>query len=90
MQIIWDLEDDQDGNYWHIVVEGHGVTKDEVEEVLLDPDNPVVESRTSGQPMTFGWTSAGQYIVVVWEDALDDPRMIYPITAYPVPPPREP
>jgi hypothetical protein len=24
--IIWDLEDDPDGNYVHIVVEGHGVT----------------------------------------------------------------
>ena len=34
IQIIWDLEDDPDGNYWHIVVEGHGVTQDEVEEVL--------------------------------------------------------
>ena len=31
---IWDLEDDPEGNYWHICVEGHGVTREEVEEVL--------------------------------------------------------
>jgi hypothetical protein len=27
---IWDLEDNPDGNYWHICVEGHGVTWEEV------------------------------------------------------------
>jgi len=31
---IWDLEGDSEGNYWHICVEGHGVTREEVEEVL--------------------------------------------------------
>lgn len=30
----WDLEDDPEGNYWHICVEGHGVTREEVEEVV--------------------------------------------------------
>jgi hypothetical protein len=86
--IIWDLEDDEDGNYWHIVVEGHGVSVDEVEEVLLDNRNQQdVISRTSGNPITFGWTSAGQYIAVVWELVSDDPKAIYPLTAYPVPPP---
>jgi hypothetical protein len=24
---IWDLEDEREGNYWHICVEGHGVTR---------------------------------------------------------------
>jgi uncharacterized DUF497 family protein len=83
------LEDDPDGNYWHIVVEGHGVSREEVEEVLLDPANPVVESRTSGRPITFGWTSSGQHIAVVWEEALDDPLTAYPVTAYPTPPGRD-
>jgi DNA-binding XRE family transcriptional regulator len=32
--IIWDDEDDRDGNYWHICIEGHGLTGAEVEEVL--------------------------------------------------------
>lgn len=26
MAFIWDLEDDPEGNYWHICVEGHGVS----------------------------------------------------------------
>jgi hypothetical protein len=25
VEFIWDLEDDPEGNYWHICVEGHGV-----------------------------------------------------------------
>ena len=29
IQFVWDLEDDPEGNYWHIVVEGHGVTREE-------------------------------------------------------------
>jgi YD repeat-containing protein len=86
VQIIWDLEDDPDGNYWHIVIEGHGVTREEVEEVLLDRGNPTEVSRTSGNLITFGWTSAGQHIAVLWELACDDPKMAYPLTAYPVPP----
>jgi uncharacterized DUF497 family protein len=79
---IWDLEDDEEGNYWHIVVEGHGISRAEVEEVLSDPDNPVTESQSSGRPLTFGWTSIGRYIAVVWEEVNDDPLMIYPVTAY--------
>src|SRR5262249_49440769 len=35
VDFIWDLEDDPEGNYWHICVEGHGVTREEVEEVLV-------------------------------------------------------
>ena len=31
--IIWDDQDDRDDNYWHICVEGHGLTREEVEEV---------------------------------------------------------
>jgi hypothetical protein len=87
--VIWDLGDDEDGNYWHIVVEGHGITREEVDEVLRTPTNPTIESRESGRPITFGHTSLGNYIAVVWEEACDDPRMLYPVTAYHVPPPRE-
>ena len=88
IQFIWDLEDDPDGNYWHIVLEGHGVTQEEVEEVLLRHDNETILSRSSGEPITFGWTSSGKYIAVVWEEVQVDPRMIYPVTAYPVSPPK--
>ena len=84
--IIWDLPDDPDGNYVHIT-EGHDVTADEVEEVLRDPDSEAAVSRSSGEPVVFGWTSTGKYIIVVYELVLDDPRTLYPLTAYPVPPP---
>ena len=84
--VIWDLEDDEDGNYIHIVIE-HGVSKDEVWDVVGNPDNETVPSDSSGRPSTFGWTQTGRYIIVVWEHVLDDPRTIYPVTAYDVPPP---
>lgn len=86
VQIIWDLPDDPDGNYVHII-DGHDVTVDEVEEVLRNPDSEDVVSRSSGRPAVFGWTSTGKYLFVVYEPVLDEPRTVYPITAYPVSPP---
>ena len=47
---------------------------EEVEDVLLDPDNEVLVSRTSGRPITFGWTSTGRHIAVIWETVIDEPR----------------
>jgi hypothetical protein len=84
--VIWDLEDDLDGNYVHIVVD-HNITQDEVEEVVGEPANPTVLSDSSGRPLTFGWTSTGRYIGVVWEHVADDPRTIKPVTAFDAPPP---
>lgn len=86
LHIIWDLPDDPDGNYRHII-DGHDVTIDEVEEVLRDPNSEDAISRSSGNPAVFGWTSTGKYIIVIYELVLDDPRTVFPITAYPVPPP---
>lgn len=83
--VIWDLEDDPSSNVAHIAE--HGVTQEEVEEVVGNPDNPVTESRSSGMPLTFGWTSTGKYIGVVWEHVDDDPWTIKPITAFPTNPP---
>jgi hypothetical protein len=88
VQIMWDLEDDPDGNYWHICVAGHDVTQPEVDEVLLNPKSDTDVSRSSGQWITFGWTTTGKYIAVVWEKVAEDPLAIYPLTAYPVNPPR--
>ncbi|MBY0525698.1 MAG: hypothetical protein K2R98_19995 [Gemmataceae bacterium] len=85
VQIIWDLDDDEDGNVQHIAE--HGVTKEEVASVLQNRNNPVEESDSSGRPSTFGWTHTGRYIIVVWELANEDPRMVYPVTAYAVPEP---
>src|SRR5438067_2277920 len=86
--VIWDLEDDPEGNYVHIVVE-HGVSQDEVEDVVSDLANPTTESASSGRPITFGWTQLGRYVAVVWELVLDDPYTIKPVTAYEAPPPQE-
>lgn len=84
---IWDLEDEPDGNYWHICVEGHGVAREEVEEVLAANFETATASRSSGQPQAFGWTASGKYLAVVFEKVCDEPLAVYPITAYEVPPP---
>ena len=83
IQIIWDLEDDQEGNYQHILE--HDVAPEEVEEILSDPASRTTRSHSTGRAITFGWTSAGRYLAVVWEPVEND--MIYPVTAYPVPEP---
>jgi len=84
--VIWDLEDDPDGNYVHIVVE-HAVTQDEVDDVVSNPSNPTAESDSSGRPITFGWTETGRHLAVIWEHVSDDPYTIKPVTAYDAAPP---
>jgi hypothetical protein len=83
--VIWDDADDPDGNTAHVAE--HGLTPDEVDEVLLNESLPIVTSRWSGRPGRFGWTSTGKLIVVFWDEVSDDPEIIYPATAYEVPPP---
>ncbi len=78
--ILWDLDDDPDGNVQHCAE--HGVTKEEVEEVLesaMDADF----SRSTGRPLVFGDTSAGRHLMVVYENV--DAVTVYPVTAYEVP-----
>lgn len=76
---IWDLEDDPDGNTHHIAE--HGITQEEVEEVLENPHG-IERSRSSGRPIAFGETSTGRIIAVVYDDIDED--TVYPITAYEV------
>jgi uncharacterized DUF497 family protein len=83
--VIWDLEDDPEGNYIHIVIE-HEVSIEEVEEVLQNPRNSTDRSHSSGRTITFGWTSTGRHILVVYEHVADDPKMVRPVTAYETPP----
>ncbi len=78
--VAWDMGDDPQGNVRHIA--DHGLTMEEVEEVLLNEKNPVGESRSSGRPITFGETSTGKRIAVIWEQALDNPLVIRPVTAF--------
>ncbi len=82
-QVIWDYE--PEGNVEHIAE--HGLTPEEVDEVLLDDSLATAHSDSTGLPCKFGFTSTGRYIIVIWEDVNDDPRMIYPVTAYEVPEP---
>ena len=80
--IIWDLDDDPHGNVMHIAE--HGISKEEVESVLLDSNNFTDENRGQGDWITFGTTFTGKHIAVVWDEAGDDPEMVYPVTAYEV------
>ncbi len=53
--IIWDMPDDPDGNVQHCAE--HGITTEEVEEVLQNATDADV-SRSSGRPVVFGDTTA--------------------------------
>ena len=85
-EIIWDLEDDPDGNVQHIAE--HGVTMEDIEDVLSDPNSSTTTSKSSDRSVTFGETRGGRYLAVVWETVLDDPMTLYPVTAYDAPRPR--
>ncbi len=78
---IWDLDDDPHGNVEHIAE--HGITKEEVEEVLENPEG-TESSRSSGRPIAFGETSTGRIIAVAYEEI--DENTVYPVTAYEVEP----
>lgn len=67
------------GNVAHI--DEHGISKDEVVEVLHDPLSESV-SRSSGRPIAFGITSSGKSIGVVYEQIDED--TVYPVTAHEV------
>ena len=79
-QIIWNIE--PGGNVEH--VEEHGLSVEDVEHVLTNPESKDV-SRATGQPCVFGHTPAGIYIIVVFEQV--DKDTINPVTAYEVPEP---
>ncbi len=56
----------------------HGVTPDEFEEVVCDPEE-VAHSRSSGRPIAFGETSTGKYLACVYE--LLHETTVLPVTA---------
>ena len=78
-QVLWDLDDDPDGNVQHIAE--HGITIEEVEDVLYATEE-VFASQSSGRPITFGETRTGKYIAVVFDVVDEDPLSVYPVTAY--------
>jgi hypothetical protein len=79
--IIWD--DEPDGNVEHVAE--HGLTPEEVDEVLLNDLLPVSHSDRTDRPCKFGHTSTGKHIIVIWDEIDNDPDLIYPVTAYEVP-----
>ncbi len=78
--LIWDLDDDRDGNAVHC--REHRELKEEVEEVFEHATDADI-SRSSGRPVVFGDTAAGRHLMVVFE--IVDADTIYPVTAYHVP-----
>ena len=81
-QIIWDDDDDPDGNVQHVAQ--HGLTVDDVEFVIETPTSEAI-SRSSGRPCFFGYTAGADYITVIYAEV--DADTIYPTTAYEVPEP---
>lgn len=77
LRVIWDLDDDPDGNVRHIAE--HGITKAEVLEVLDHPESRET-SRSSGRPVAIGTTCEGRSILVVYEEIDED--TVYPVTAF--------
>jgi hypothetical protein len=87
VQILWDLEDDPDGNVQHIAA--NGVSVEEYVEVFASNCEQAAVSRESGRPITFGWTRTGKHIAVVWDEIQsEDPLIIRAVTAFETPPKR--
>ena len=82
VRIIWDEDENPNGNVQHIAE--HGLTVEDVEFVL---ENATEEqtSRSTGRRCCFGYTPGGDHIIVVY-DVVDDDS-IYPVTAFEVPEP---
>ena len=78
--IIWGDEADPDGIIQYIA--DHGVTTEEVEEVLLNPENESMRNDGDTSLNTRGWTLAGRYLLVAWDWADETGGVAYIITAY--------
>ena len=89
ISVFWDLDDDPEGNVQHVA--RNGVTKEEVEEVLDSRYQEYFMSREEPHnPITFGETTAGKYIAVLFEIVDAEMPTVRPITAYEAPRPAKP
>ena len=79
---LWDDPDDLDGNVEHLAE--HGLSIDDVEEVLEDPTSEG-QSHSSGLPCLWGYTPDGRYTIAVYEPIDEDTIRV--VTAYEVPEP---
>ena len=78
--ILWDRDEDPQGNVQHIAQ--HGLTKEDVEDVFQKPTGHDT-SRSSGRPVVFGSTRTGRHIMVAY--IVIDASTVRPITAFDVP-----
>jgi uncharacterized DUF497 family protein len=79
VELIWDLDDDPDGNTSHI--SEHGLTKDDVAHAFSTAYKET-RSNSTGREIVFGFTADRRRIAVVYE-VIDD-VLIYPVTTYEV------
>jgi uncharacterized DUF497 family protein len=75
VELIW--IDGPDGNVQHLPE--HGVTREEVRDVLTNPISTAVSRRT-GRPIAFGFTRTGRKLAVIYERV--DRMTVYPVTAF--------
>jgi uncharacterized DUF497 family protein len=82
-RILWDEEDDPEGNIEHIAE--HDLTVEDVEGVLA---KPVSEGRSNSTdlPAAWGYRLDGRYLIVVYDEI--DRDTIRVVTAYEVPEPK--
>lgn len=83
ISIIWDTDDDPDGNVQHIALNDLSVR--EVDYVLRAATSEGV-SRRSGHPMLWGYTPEGRYIAIVYQEVAEGTIRV--VTAYDAPEPR--
>jgi len=82
--ILWDADDDPEGNVQHLAE--HGLDVEDVEWVLGAPSSKGA-SQSSGLPSVWGYTPDGTYIIVIYDEIDDDTIRV--VTAYEVPEPGE-
>jgi hypothetical protein len=80
LRVIWDTEDDPEGNVAHI--SEHGLNVEDVESAIAEPIRRG-KSRTSGLPAPWGYTTDGTFIIVIYEQVDEDTIRV--TTAYEVP-----
>lgn len=81
-RILWDMPDDPDGNVQHVA--DHGLSIEDVEEVLMRP-TASGKSSSSGRPCVWGYTVEGMYVIVIYEKVDADTIRVF--TAFEVPEP---
>lgn len=59
----------------------HGITPDEFEEVVFGRRARIERSDSTGLPLIRGYTTAGRWLVCVFE-WLEEPLTMLPVTAY--------